>query len=204
MNSDDNRNRAVYFSSDSNLIYDLKQWLEARGFECLSVEVIQSEFSQEDSVKIYFLVNRGSGNRYTNLAMLLNFKNPDTETLFINYHHSEDLLQFFFTNKIHSLENQNVLSNKGSFSIPYLKNKDRKFLISEALLTDTNLNIRHISELLGFSTKTSFFRYFKEITGLSPRQFRKNLIFQNALKRHWFISRISDPGFNFSREFIFS
>jgi len=46
---------------------------------------------------------------------------------------------------------------------------------AKLLLADNRLSISHISEKLGFSETSSFSKFFKKQTGLSPSQFREQL-----------------------------
>ena len=49
-----------------------------------------------------------------------------------------------------------------------------KFVILEAkvLLKSSNLNIQQISDELNFASQSFFGKYFKKITGMSPKEFR--------------------------------
>lgn len=51
-----------------------------------------------------------------------------------------------------------------------------KFVILEAkvLLKSSNLNIQQISDELNFASQSFFGKYFKKITGMSPKEFRNN------------------------------
>lgn len=44
---------------------------------------------------------------------------------------------------------------------------------AKELLTDTDLNIIHIGEEVGFENRTTFFRVFKKMEGVSPNEYRK-------------------------------
>ena len=41
-------------------------------------------------------------------------------------------------------------------------------------LTQTNITVKSISELCGYNNITHFFRQFKEVTGMTPIEYRKN------------------------------
>jgi len=54
------------------------------------------------------------------------------------------------------------------------KNKAAINRAEQLLLSDPQLSVEEISELTGFSTSSYFRRVFAEITGMSPRAYRKN------------------------------
>ena len=43
------------------------------------------------------------------------------------------------------------------------------------LMTDTDMNIRAITEAMGFHSRTYFNNYIKRLTGMSPQQYRDSL-----------------------------
>ena len=53
----------------------------------------------------------------------------------------------------------------------------KRMRIEEAirLLTETDMNINEISDSVGFSYPRYFSSVFKELTGYSPTQYRKNI-----------------------------
>lgn len=53
---------------------------------------------------------------------------------------------------------------------------------AKALLISTNLTIQEICYELNFSTPSSFTRFFKRITGMSPRKFRTLKVFPNLIE----------------------
>ena len=54
------------------------------------------------------------------------------------------------------------------------KNKAAVNRAEQLLLSDPQLSVEEISELTGFSSSSYFRRVFAEITGMSPRDYRKN------------------------------
>ena len=53
---------------------------------------------------------------------------------------------------------------------------------AKALLISSNLTIQEICYKLNFSTPSSFTRFFKRITGMSPRKFRTLKVFPNLIE----------------------
>lgn len=53
---------------------------------------------------------------------------------------------------------------------------------AKALLISTNLTVQEICYELNFSTPSSFTRFFKRITGMSPRKFRTIKVFPNLIE----------------------
>ena len=54
----------------------------------------------------------------------------------------------------------------------YIRN--RRIKIAQRLLKETNRSIDEISQAVGYSYNTYFFNIFKEVTGVSPYQYRKS------------------------------
>ncbi|MGM9753029.1 MAG: helix-turn-helix domain-containing protein [Candidatus Cryptobacteroides sp.] len=48
---------------------------------------------------------------------------------------------------------------------------------AKAMLSSTNLSVNEISEKLNFSSQSLFGKYFKRINGISPREYRNNLVY---------------------------
>ena len=44
---------------------------------------------------------------------------------------------------------------------------------AKVLLSSTELSVQEISEVLGFSTRSHFSQSFKQVTGMSPAEFRE-------------------------------
>ncbi|MBL4559837.1 MAG: helix-turn-helix transcriptional regulator [Labilibaculum sp.] len=53
---------------------------------------------------------------------------------------------------------------------------NRVILEAKALMSSTNMNIQQISYELNFTTQSSFGKYFKRLTGISPRDYKKTII----------------------------
>jgi AraC-type DNA-binding domain-containing proteins len=51
---------------------------------------------------------------------------------------------------------------------------ERVILEVKALLKSTNMTIQQISDELNFPTQSSFGKYFKRLTGISPKEYRNN------------------------------
>jgi len=45
---------------------------------------------------------------------------------------------------------------------------------AKALLAEEDMNITEVSEHVGFSDSSVFYGLFKQLTGLSPREFKKS------------------------------
>lgn len=57
--------------------------------------------------------------------------------------------------------------------VDYIKNK--RIMNAQKLFIETNKNVTEVASLTGFSNLTHFNRVFKEIVGMTPSKYRKNL-----------------------------
>lgn len=66
-----------------------------------------------------------------------------------------------------------IFKNEEGVSLTaYIRN--RRIKIAQRLLKETNRTIDDISQAVGYSYNTYFFNIFKEVTGISPLQYRKS------------------------------
>ena len=81
----------------------------------------------------------------------------------------------YIANKIHISVNylRTIFKDIAGVSLSnYITEKKLELIYS--LLTNTELNVQEISEQLGFRSNSYFFTFFKNHTGMSPIQYRKN------------------------------
>ena len=66
-----------------------------------------------------------------------------------------------------------IFKNEEGVSLTaYIRN--RRIKIAQRLLKETNRTIDDISQAVGYSYNTYFFNIFKDVTGISPLQYRKS------------------------------
>lgn len=79
----------------------------------------------------------------------------------------------FFANRLHLTPNYlsgRIKEYSGRTAIEWIE--DAVTLEAKALLKHTNMTIQEIAYKLNFPTQTFFSKYFKRITGMSPKQYR--------------------------------
>lgn len=82
----------------------------------------------------------------------------------------EDLGKSFYLNPDYLAR---IFKNEEGVSLTaYIRN--RRIRIAQRLLRETDLGIDEISQAVGYSYNTYFFNIFKEVTGVSPSQYRKS------------------------------
>ena len=82
----------------------------------------------------------------------------------------EELGKVFFLNPDYLAR---IFKNEEGVSLTsYIRN--RRIKIAQRLLKETNRSIDEISQAVGYSYNTSFFNIFREVTGVSPYQYRKS------------------------------
>lgn len=98
----------------------------------------------------------------------------DVEDLILTYLSDPRLSQSFLSDisGLHPRQLQRLLQASGTNFRDLLKQKRMELAIE--MLKDPGVQISEISGVLGYSEHAHFTRAFKELTGVSPRQFRKH------------------------------
>jgi len=93
---------------------------------------------------------------------------------FIDDHLAEDISLYDLACEMdmsYAYLSQFIKKKMGENFVQYVQN--RRIRKSEQLLQETDIEINDITKLAGFNTKNTFYRVFKEKTGVTPGEYRK-------------------------------
>ena len=101
----------------------------------------------------------------------------DKAMLYFSEHYNEDICIEDYAEKHHMSTSwfiRNFKQYTGSTPMQYILSK--RIYNAEALLQNEHYNITEISNIIGYENPLYFSRIFKKIKGISPSEYRKNII----------------------------
>lgn len=197
-----------YFDTRDNFYKMMSLLIPLKNHPCADLNIVETELLKTYHVLLYKKISEGN-NLFRNFTIQyliqatfyevcqLLLKHIDIKKR--NMPHKEEIFkQFLKLVETHHYKERDIsfYAEKLCFTPKYLSSTIRdvtgklagdwidNYVIIEAkaLLISTNLTVQEICYELNFSTPSSFTRFFKRITGMSPRKFRTIKVFPNLIE----------------------
>ncbi len=122
----------------------------------------------------------------------LTIKKAETAALYENTKIKSylDMIDDFFSNPANYNQSAQELADSMHISVRHLNRlllqhlgksfgeliRDRRLTLSQWMLRNTEISIDEIYEKVGYTSKSAFFKLFKNLTGLTPKQYRDTIL----------------------------
>lgn len=197
-----------YFDTRDNFYKMMSLLIPLKNHPCADLNIVETELLKTYHVLLYKKISEGN-NLFRNFTIQYLIQATFYEVCQLllkhieikkrNMPHKEEIFkQFLKLVETHHYKERDIsfYAEKLCFTPKYLSSTIRdvtgklagdwidNYVIIEAkaLLISTNLTIQEICYELNFSTPSSFTRFFKRITGMSPRKFRTIKVFPNLIE----------------------
>lgn len=197
-----------YFDTRDNFYKMMSLLIPLKNHPCADLNIVETELLKTYHVLLYKKISE-ENNLFRNFTIQYLIQATFYEVCQLllkhiemkkrNMPHKEEIFkQFLKLVEIHHYKERDIsfYAEKLCFTPKYLSSTIRdvtgklagdwidNYVIIEAkaLLISTNLTVQEICYELNFSTPSSFTRFFKRITGMSPRKFRTIKVFPNLIE----------------------